>query len=227
MAQKKITDLQLRSNVTADVNFPSDDGIQSYRVTANQIKSFVLPDAGLELEKLAASIVSRLVPVGSVLAYAGNAAPSGFLLCDGSEVSRSTYEDLFDVIGTTHGQGDNSTTFNVPDYRGRFLRGVDGTANRDPDKASREVMNTGGNTGNNVGSVQGDTFQGHFHDDGRSLRIYAGSISGGATMIGETTGFGSAIEIEGNAKTNGTNGTPRTSNETRPINANVNYIIKV
>jgi hypothetical protein len=110
MGQKKITDLQLRSNVTSDVNFPSDDGIQSYRVTATQIKNFVLPNAGLELEKLAESIASRLVPAGSVLAFAGDTAPSGFLICDGSAVSRSTYEDLFIAIGENHGEGDGSTT---------------------------------------------------------------------------------------------------------------------
>jgi microcystin-dependent protein len=52
------------------------------------------------------------------------------LLCDGSAVSRSTYSDLFDAIGTTYGAGNGSTTFNVPDLRGRVPVGVDGTAGR-------------------------------------------------------------------------------------------------
>lgn len=66
------------------------------------------------------------VPAGAIQAYAGSTAPSGWLACDGSAVSRTTYADLFSAIGTTWGAGDGSTTFNVPDFRGRALIG-DGT----------------------------------------------------------------------------------------------------
>lgn len=59
---------------------------------------------------------SLLTPTGSVLAFAGSTAPSGFLICDGSAVSRTTYADLFKVIGTTYGTGNGSTTFNLPNY---------------------------------------------------------------------------------------------------------------
>jgi len=62
-------------------------------------------------------------PIGSVVAYAGSVAPSGYLLCDGSAVSRSTYAKLFAIIGTTYGSGNGSTTFNVPDLRGRVAVG--------------------------------------------------------------------------------------------------------
>src|SRR6185503_20590605 len=58
------------------------------------------------------------------------AAPSGWLNCDGSAVSRTTYANLFAAIGTTFGAGDGSTTFNVPDLRGRVIAAVDGGANR-------------------------------------------------------------------------------------------------
>lgn len=64
-----------------------------------------------------AQLVDQLA--GVVLPYAGNVAPSGFLLCYGQAVSRTTYARLFAVIGTTYGQGDANTTFNVPDMRGR------------------------------------------------------------------------------------------------------------
>lgn len=60
-----------------------------------------------------------IVPTGGMLPYGGSAAPSGYLLCDGSAVSRSTYSALFTVLGTAYGAGDGSTTFNVPDMRGR------------------------------------------------------------------------------------------------------------
>ena len=70
--------------------------------------------------------ISRaLVPTGTVLAFAGSSAPSGFLLCDGRAVSRTTYTSLFSVIGTTYGSGDGSTTFNLPDMRGRVAVGSD------------------------------------------------------------------------------------------------------
>ncbi len=64
---------------------------------------------------------------GIVMSFAGATAPEGWLLCDGSAVSRSTYSALFDVIGTTYGAGDGSTTFNVPDLSGKVIIGVSGT----------------------------------------------------------------------------------------------------
>lgn len=71
------------------------------------------------------------VPTGGILAFGAAAAPTGFLLCNGSLVNRATYATLFGVIGTTYGAGDGSTTFGLPDGRGRFLMGVaaSGTGN--------------------------------------------------------------------------------------------------
>lgn len=60
---------------------------------------------------------------GSIVMFAGSTAPQGWLLCDGSAVSRSTYSALFDVIGTYYGEGDESTTFNVPDFTERVAIG--------------------------------------------------------------------------------------------------------
>jgi microcystin-dependent protein len=64
------------------------------------------------------------LPAGAVIQWAGSAAPTGFLLCDGSAVSRETYLDLFTAISTTFGIGDGSTTFNLPDLRARVPMGV-------------------------------------------------------------------------------------------------------
>lgn len=71
------------------------------------------------------SLSGKTVPVGVVQAFAGSVTPNGWLLCDGSAVSRSLYEDLFDVVGTTYGVGDGSTTFNLPDLEGRVPVGLD------------------------------------------------------------------------------------------------------
>ncbi len=65
-------------------------------------------------------------PTGAISMYAGTEAPAGWLMCDGSEVSRTEYADLFAVIGTAYGAGDGATTFCVPDLRGRFALGVGG-----------------------------------------------------------------------------------------------------
>lgn len=63
------------------------------------------------------------MPTGAITAWSTATAPSGYLLCDGSAVSRTTYATLFGVIGTVYGPGDGSTTFNVPDLRQRFILG--------------------------------------------------------------------------------------------------------
>lgn len=63
---------------------------------------------------------NRLVPPGAVSPYAGAAAPDGWLMCDGSNVSRTTYYYLFNLIGTTYGNGNGTTTFTLPDMRSRF-----------------------------------------------------------------------------------------------------------
>ena len=64
-------------------------------------------------------------PAGVIMPYAGSSEPSGWLFCSGNAVSRTTYSGLFSAIGTTYGPGDNSTTFNLPDLRGRVIAGRD------------------------------------------------------------------------------------------------------
>lgn len=65
------------------------------------------------------------LPAGAMVDFAGTTAPSGWLMCDGAAVSRTVYADLFSSLGTAYGVGDGSTTFNLPDYRGRFARYMD------------------------------------------------------------------------------------------------------
>jgi len=69
--------------------------------------------------------ITNTNPSGSIMMYGGSTAPSGYLLCDGSAVSRTTYADLFTAIGTTYGTGDGSTTFNVPNVKGKVPVGRD------------------------------------------------------------------------------------------------------
>lgn len=74
-------------------------------------------------------------PIGTITAYGGSTAPSGWLMCDGSEVSRAEYSLLFDAIGTAYGDGDGSTTFNLPSMAGRTTIGS---------SASHALGSTGG-----------------------------------------------------------------------------------
>lgn len=183
--------------------------VTTVKIIDDAITTAKILDANVTQAKLAADITAQFVPTGLIAPYGASAAPSGWLNCDGSLVSRTTYAALFAIIGAAHGSGDGSTTFALPDYRGRFLRGTTTDTARDPDYASRTAMATGGNTGSGIGSIQSDQVAAHTH----TVPIGVGS---------------------GNAGIGGADGdysTPQTSssfggNETRPKNANVNWIIK-
>jgi microcystin-dependent protein len=164
-------------------------------------------------------------PVGMISAFGGTVAPDGWFICDGTAKSRSQYADLYAVVGLSFGAGDGSTTFNLPDLRGRFLRGTDGAAGRDSDAASRTAMASGGNTGNNIGSVQSDAFQGHKHD----ITFQTSGTGGTANyplVRGSAVTASSSAFMTSTPSTDFTNGTPRIAPESRPTNANVNFIIK-
>lgn len=159
--------------------------------------------------------LAGFLPTGALIPFAGSSAPAGFLLCDGSAVSRTTYAPLYAVIGDAHGNGDGSTTFNLPDSRGRFMRFVDAGAGVDPDALTRAAMNTGGNTGDSVGTVQGDAMKYHNHSTGVPTFHAGGSVTDvldSASNTGGGTSFTSSTE--GNA------------NENRPVNFNANLLIK-
>jgi microcystin-dependent protein len=83
------------------------------------------------------SVVSNSY-VGEIFYYAKTTPPPNALYCDGGEVSRGEYAELFAVIGTSFGEGDGSATFNLPDMRGEFVRGYDPTNVRDPQGSTRE-----------------------------------------------------------------------------------------
>ncbi len=83
------------------------------------------PDAGILAENFSKidAKMPYLVPTGSILFFAATTPPAAFFECTGAAISRTTYAALFSVIGTAFGSGDGSTTFNIPDLRGEFVRG--------------------------------------------------------------------------------------------------------
>ncbi len=142
--------------------------------------------------------------------------PDGYLPGDGAAVNRVQFFGLYSLYGINHGHGDNSTTFNLPDARARFKRGSDdmgsaaGAASRDPDAGARSAMATGGNAAN-VGSIQADALAAHSHTV--ALSANTGAQAGQAAR-------GDASGVTG--ITSSTTG----GNETRPINYNVNVLIR-
>lgn len=172
--------------------------------------------------------ILSIIPAGTVLPFAGENAPQGWLLCDGSPISRTLHPELFEAIGTAHGIGDGTTTFNLPDLRGRFVRGVDGTAGRDPDKLTRSAVN-GGNSANSVGSVQDDALQNITGEFGAWTRTSGGNgaFQTPTASAGNTSNTGN-VTISNNGPTTNFDASrvARTSSESRGKNINLNHIIK-
>lgn len=131
-----------------------------------------------------ADVYARLVRTGTVMAWTSSTVPAGWLECNGAAISRSTYAELFGAIGTTYGVGDGSTTFNIPDYRGQFLRGWANGQSTDPDRASR--TNRGdGTTGDAVGTKQAGATASHTHSATLSASVN-GTLNTTATASGST-----------------------------------------
>ena len=165
------------------------------------------------------------LPSGCILPFAGRNVPTGFLLCDGREILRTEYTNLFDAIGEEWGDGNGSTTFNIPDLRGAFLRGagLHGTMKKSNGNAF---------SGPRVGDYDNDQFQqfginqmwsGSGNDWYSGLYFQGHSyVAPGISTNGEFTGIYTDMIVN-----DGTNGTPRKGDETKPFNAGVNYIIKI
>lgn len=136
------------------------------------------------------------VPIGIILACPYSAPDTNYLECNGAEVNRTTYSALFAKIGEAYGIGDGTTTFNLPDYRGEFLRGWDNSKGTD--------------VGRTIGSFQTDQLKSHTHTHSRYRFTNASAGSGGTTLYQTTT-----------ATTGATGG-----DETRPRNYAVMYQIK-
>jgi len=104
------------------------------------------------LSNIDSTLTPFLVPTGIIFDYAGTTEPTGYLFCYGQAISRTTYSALFAVIGTTYGNGDGATTFNLPDLRGRAVAGKDDMGGT---SANRLTGQPGGVNGDNLGDSGG------------------------------------------------------------------------
>lgn len=176
------------------------------------------------------------IPVGQVGSFATTSCPAGWIYADGGSRLKTNYVSLFSAMGSIHGNGSTASSgavndsgcphasncFNIPDYRGRFLRGHDDGSARDPDRAARTAMNTGGATADNVGSVQLFALQGHNH----SINAGAGGSSPAAPLVTGSAGYNYNWSTLAMTNLSGY-GTVMVSTETRPLNAYVKYCIKI
>ena len=160
-------------------------------------------------------------PSGVIMAFAGATAPTGFLACDGSAVSRTTYATLFAAISTTWGAGNGTTTFNVPDLRGMFVRGT----------GTNATGSSSGAVGPSVGAYAADTYLNHSHTASQPAHSHTYTVVNTASQA--TGGSGSNYY---NSTTSTSTGTAQPAitvdtsttggTETKPKNYGVLYIIK-
>lgn len=156
-------------------------------------------------------------PAGVISPYGGETAPDNWLVCDGAPYSRSTYNDLFTVIGTKFGAGNGSSTFNVPDFRGQFLRGWDNGRGLDPDAANRSIP--GGGTGDVIGSTQSEGVGSHTHtasgSTGSGQGAHTHSLASGSGANATTTNSGGHNHnISGGISSTGNHSHPYTKTNT-------------
>jgi microcystin-dependent protein len=177
-----------------------------------------IKDSGESSSSISNDIEEARPPAGTVVMFASQTAPNGWLECDGSDVSRSNFSDLFNNIGTSFGSGDGSTTFTLPDLRGEFVRGWDN--------------GRGADSGRSFGSSQGDAIR----NITGSFQHRSDSNTGQARgEIGAFTGQ-AANNPPGSAHSGGSNSARRvnfdasrevpTADENRPRNIALMYIIK-
>lgn len=187
-----------------------------------QITTDKIADGAVTANKLAAGLLSSATPVGSVLPFAGNSVPAGWLAANGAAVSRTTYASLFAAIGATYGAGDGGTTFNLPDLRGYFVRGA-GT-NGDATASGAFGVKQGGAFQSHSHTATTNSTGAHTHTVGfrQSPDDSPSSGGGGANAsTGGTTNTSSAGAHSHTVTVTATGGT-----ETRPANIAMLYCIK-
>lgn len=162
-------------------------------------------------------LLSASSPAGAVIPYAGAAAPAGWLECNGAAISRTAYATLFAAIGILWGAGDGVNTFNLPDARGRFLRGAGNSGNG-------TMANGAAFPGGAAGSYANDQLQGHIHRTGAATMQIGTGYDVADTVASPYPATGAKFMSV--PAPDATNGTPRTGPESKPAAAAMMMIIK-
>lgn len=204
-------------------------GVPTVTLADGEVVTAKIADGAVTQSKLNSSVT--LVPTGAVLPFAMNSVPSGWLAANGAAVSRTAYAALFTAIGTTYGSGDGSTTFNLPDLRGYFVRGSgtnsDGTAAGTFGAKVEDAViahTHSGTTGN---------MSAHATHDHNMTVTGLGLGGGGGNPVQSTNSFGTNSTSIQTANTEHqhtfttSSQSPAGATETRPKNIALLYCIKV
>lgn len=183
---------------------------------------------------LSNATIQNALPAGVIFPFAGSTAPDGWLLCGGQAVSRTVYSRLFTQLSTTYGIGDGSTTFNLPDLRGRVAAGKD---NMNGSSANRLTSGGSGIAGTTLGAVGGEQtntlslaqLPAHNHGGGNHQHPMNFSIASGTTTQISTVQRSSNLAygfIYDSGTILNTEGSGSGHNNTQPTLI-LNYIIKI
>ena len=200
------SDIQTGGIATANI---ADLAISTDKLASSAVTTAKINDSAVTAAKIAANVITQakvdnsvtFLEIGDYKVSLQTSDHNRWLICDGSAKSRTTYSALFALIGTKFGSGDGSTTFNLPKAQGYFMRFPDNGAGVDPNAGTRTAMQSGGATGDNIGSVQSSANLAHTH----TLEIGAG-------------GDGTLPEQSGTLNSTYTTSSSGGS-ESRPINA--------
>ena len=174
-------------------------------ITIADTDGVVVNDGGTMKSVPASDFKEYIMPTGALMPYAGTSAPTGFLLCYGQAISRSTYADLFSAISTTYGTGDGSSTFNLPDLRGRVVAGQDDMGGSSADRLTDQTGGLNGDTLGDTGGSETHTLStaqlpAHTHTVAAQQQVGgdstnrggSGQLGAAATITTSSTGSGSA-----------------------------------
>ena len=234
---KDIVDLATFDDPADESTIVKDTGtgklkVPSNGITSNELASDALDDNNravgtdhikdnsVTAAKLDSAAVSVLMPTASLMPYAGSSAPTGYLLCDGAAISRTTYSDLFGIVGTTYGVGDGSTTFNIPDLRGRVIAGQDDMGGT---SANRLTNQTGGLNGDTLGATGGN--ETHTLTIAQMPSHNHGGGTVGTSHISDVSGGGERTHPYNNGGSISSQGSDSAHNNVQPTII-LNYIIK-
>jgi microcystin-dependent protein len=218
----KMNNILDESVFTSDALADSTLTTSSGKLKVNIITSTQLATSSVTANAIADGAVTQaktnnsLIPSGAIMAFAMNGAPTGWLAANGTAVSRTTYSNLFSTIGTTYGAGDGSTTFNLPNLSGIFVRG----------SGSQTIG--GVSYSGSFSTKQNDALQNITGTVGQFDAAFGTTVATGAFTTTQTTkttgggGSGKYLTADFDASR-----VARTSTETRPANIALLYCIKI
>jgi microcystin-dependent protein len=206
-------------NGNIDATNLADSAVTTAKIASSAVTTAKIADSNVTKAKIEDA---QQLPAGMLAPYAGSSAPTGWLLCYGQAVSRSTYADLFSAIGTTYGAGDGSTTFGLPDLRGRVAAGKDNMGGSDAGRLSGATSITGTTLGSAGGAATHTLSEAELATHAHTF-VVAGALGAEANSLAATGG--TAPGGAGVTVTTTSSGSGSAHNNTQPTIV-LNYIIK-